>query len=111
MGHIKRISATELQELRRRHPDTILVDVRNPFEHVTAGAIPGVVPIPLDELASRMGELPADRSHPIVLVCQSGGRSLTAARMLASHGYTEAYSLDGGTGGWLRAYGARSTAE
>lgn len=109
MSHIKRISAAELQELRRRNPDTLLVDVRNPFEHVTSGAIPGVVSIPLDELPSRMDEIPADRSHPIVLVCQSGGRSLAAARMLTSQGYSEAYSLDGGTGGWLRAYGTRST--
>ena len=101
---VTRISPAELQNLRATLADTALIDVREPFEQTAFGKIPGVENIPLGDLESRLGELPAERAHPIVLVCQSGGRSLSAARMLVEKGYTNVYSLDGGTGAWLGAY-------
>jgi rhodanese-related sulfurtransferase len=64
--------------------DFILLDVRRPDERAK-GFIPGSIHIPLDELRSRMSELPRDRE--IVVHCQSGQRSYFACRILAQHGF------------------------
>ena len=101
---VKRIGPAEFQDLRAANENIALIDVREPFEQTAFGAIPGVENIPLGELPSRLGELPEDRARPIVMICQSGGRSLSAAQILVEKGYTNVYSLDGGTGVWLQAY-------
>ncbi len=72
-----------------------LVDVRSPAEFA-AGAIPGAVNLPLDELRQRHGELP---DGPIALHCQVGQRGFTAARLLSQLGHDVA-NLDGGYRTW-----------
>jgi NADPH-dependent 2,4-dienoyl-CoA reductase/sulfur reductase-like enzyme/rhodanese-related sulfurtransferase len=63
---------------------TVLLDVRRPDERAN-GFIPGSIHIPLDELRSRMNELPRDRE--IVAYCLSGQRSFFACRILAQNGF------------------------
>jgi NADPH-dependent 2,4-dienoyl-CoA reductase/sulfur reductase-like enzyme/rhodanese-related sulfurtransferase len=72
-----------------------LVDVRTPAEFA-AGAIPGAVNLPLDDLRDRHGELPAG---PLVVHCQVGQRGFTAARLLTQFGHDVA-NLDGGYRTW-----------
>ena len=72
---------------------TLLLDVRRPEERA-AGAIPGSIHIPLDDLRARMRELPRDRE--IIVHCQSGQRSYFACRILAQHGF----SVRNLTGSW-----------
>ena len=62
----------------------LLLDVRRDDERAK-GFIPDSVHIPLDQLRSRMDELPRDRE--VVAYCQSGQRSYYAARILAQHGF------------------------
>jgi NADPH-dependent 2,4-dienoyl-CoA reductase/sulfur reductase-like enzyme/rhodanese-related sulfurtransferase len=73
----------------------VLLDVRTPAEHA-AGALPGSLNIPVDELRARLAEVPADR--PVVVYCQVGLRGHTAARILTQHGRDDVRNLDGG---WL----------
>jgi rhodanese-related sulfurtransferase len=61
------LSPRELEQ--RRHAGVPIIDVREPVEYA-AGHIPGSRNIPLASLSA--GSLP---SGPLVLVCQSGGRS------------------------------------
>jgi len=63
---------------------TVLLDVRRPDERAK-GHIPGSIHIPLDEVRSRMGELPRDLE--IIVHCQSGQRSYFACRILAQNGF------------------------
>lgn len=63
-----------------------IVDVRSAGEFA-AGAYPGAVNIPVQELEARLGELPRDR--PIVVYCASGARSAAAERMLRARGYAD----------------------
>ncbi len=56
-----------------------LLDVRTPQEF-EAGHIPGAINIPVDELRSRLGELPRDRQ--IAAYCQVGQRGYLATRIL-----------------------------
>jgi NADPH-dependent 2,4-dienoyl-CoA reductase/sulfur reductase-like enzyme/rhodanese-related sulfurtransferase len=76
------------------HDGAVLIDVRTRAEHET-GAIPGSLHIPVDELRSRLHEVPAGR--PIVVYCQAGLRGHTAARIL-SQDNRDVRNLDGG---WL----------
>jgi rhodanese-related sulfurtransferase len=61
-----------------------LVDVRTPLEFA-AGHIPDAVNIPVDDLRSRLGELPRDRE--IAVYCQVGQRGYLATRILRQAGF------------------------
>ncbi len=70
----------------------VLVDVRTPQEYA-GGHIPGAVNIPVDDLRSRLGELPHDRE--LVVYCQVGQRGYLATRILAQAGF-KVVNLAGG---------------
>lgn len=70
----------------------VLVDVRTPQEY-NQGMIENAININVEELASRVDELPKD--EPIVLYCRSGNRSAQAAQILEDAGFTEVYDLGG----------------
>ena len=84
----------------------LLVDVRTPEEYAD-GFIEGSVNIPLQELESRLSEIPNDM--PVVVYCRSGNRSAQAADILISKGYSDVYDL-GGILQWEQ-YGYRITQE
>jgi len=69
-----------------------LLDVRTSPEFA-AGAIPGFVNIPLDDLRGRLCEVPTDRR--IVVTCQAGQRGYIATRFLVQEG-RDAVNLAGG---------------
>lgn len=58
---------------------------------------PGTTLIPLDELASRVDELPKDQ--PIVVICRSGNRSQQGRDILLQAGF-DATSVTGGLNAW-----------
>jgi NADPH-dependent 2,4-dienoyl-CoA reductase/sulfur reductase-like enzyme/rhodanese-related sulfurtransferase len=70
----------------------LLVDVRTPQEY-ERGHIPGAVNIPVDELRSRLNELPGDRE--LTVYCQAGQRGYFATRILNQVGY-KATNVGGG---------------
>jgi len=72
--------------------DALVLDVRSPKEYAS-GHLDGALNIPLDELRSRMGELPADRE--IWTYCRVGQRSYNAARLLMLNGF-RVRNLSGG---------------
>ena len=69
-----------------------LLDVRTP-EEFGSGHIPGAVNIPVDDLRSRLDELPRDRK--IAAYCQVGQRGYLATRILLQSGYA-AVNVGGG---------------
>lgn len=69
----------------------LLLDVRTPAEFAT-GAPSGAVNIPVQELASRLDELPRDRT--LVAYCRSGVRSASAVEQLVAAGF-DAYDAGG----------------
>ena len=71
-------------------------DVRTPAEFA-AGALPGAVNIPLDELRDRLSEVP---HAPVVVYCQVGQRGHTATVLLRERGL-DAVNLDGGYRTWV----------
>lgn len=69
-----------------------LLDVRLPSEF-SAGHIPGAVNIPVDDLRSRLSEIPTGRK--IVTYCQVGQRGYLATRILLQAGFP-AVNIGGG---------------
>jgi len=69
-----------------------LLDVRT-AEEFAAGSIPGAVNIPVDELRSRLMEMPRDRE--ILAYCQVGQRGYLATRILRQSGFSAA-NVSGG---------------
>lgn len=70
-----------------------LIDVREPFE-VSRRSHPSARNIPLGELPSRLNEI--DRTKPVAVVCQSGGRSASAASLLVKSGFSRVVNISGG---------------
>jgi len=62
-----------------------VLDVRTSQEF-SAGSIPGAVNIPVDDLRSRLDELPRDRK--IAAYCQVGQRGYLATRILMQNGFS-----------------------
>ncbi|MFN8026778.1 MAG: FAD-dependent oxidoreductase [Acidimicrobiia bacterium] len=80
-----------------------LLDVRTAAEH-RAGAIPGSVNVPLDDLRERLATLD---DRPFVVYCEVGQRGHTATTLLHELG-RPARNLDGGYRTWLAADAART---
>jgi len=59
----------------------LILDVRT-REEFNQGHVPGAVLIPVQELALRLGELPADR--PVLLICRTGRRAQNAYDILVA---------------------------
>ena len=79
---------------------SVFIDVREDHERAS-GQAEGARGIPKAQLeADPLAHLP-DRDASIVLVCQKGGRSMEAARMLEAAGYTAVFSVAGGTSRWI----------
>ena len=86
------------RELKQTDPDSIfLIDVRTADEFAL-GSIKGAVNIPLDDLRSRLGEIPHNK--PICLFCGVGLRGYLASNILRENGFTDVRNLIGG----LRTY-------
>jgi phage shock protein E len=83
-----------LPELKKQ--GALFVDVRSAGEFASGNA-PGTVNIPLQELGSRLAEIP--KSAPVVVCCASGTRSGMASMVLKKNGDTQVYNV--GTWGKL----------
>jgi NADPH-dependent 2,4-dienoyl-CoA reductase/sulfur reductase-like enzyme/rhodanese-related sulfurtransferase len=83
-----------------------VLDVRTPLEFA-AGHLDGALNVPLDDLRSRLDEVPPG---PLVVMCASGHRSYVAQQILGHHGWRQVRNL---TGGWnmLEMYRGTTTAQ
>lgn len=86
----------ELVEADDAPRDMVWLDVREPAE-AEAGVIPGAMLISVDQLRSRMSELPRDRE--IGVYCAVGLRGYIAYRFLKQHGF-RVRNLNGGYRTW-----------
>jgi hydroxyacylglutathione hydrolase len=71
-------------EARRRAPGAAVLDVRGSSEFA-AGHVPGAVQIAHARLAAELARVPA--GDPLLVHCESGARSASAASLLARHGF------------------------
>jgi len=74
-----------------------LIDVRTEGE-VSRGVIDGAIHIPLHLLPLRAADIPQDK--PVVIYCNSGGRSAQACAFMAAKGFENMHNLSGGIMAW-----------
>lgn len=76
------------------------LDVREPKEYEEMRLGLGETLIPLGQLRSRLGELPADKTARIVVFCKLSMRGYEAQRILEAKGYANVVVLEGGIMAW-----------
>jgi rhodanese-related sulfurtransferase len=99
---VARTARTSVQALSERLGGSnapLVVDVRTPAEW-NAGHIEHSVNLPLNKLATLLGELPRERE--LAVVCRSGYRSSIATSMLANAGFQGLLDVVGGMDAWTR---------
>lgn len=82
--------------------DAVMLDVREPAEF-KAGHAPHARNLPLSQLDKRIGEIEKLKGKPLILACQTGGRSHSATAVLKKAGFGEVVVLAGGFGAWQQA--------
>jgi rhodanese-related sulfurtransferase len=97
---IREIGADQLGALQNASPSQIVVDVREDNEW-DKSRIPGAIHVGRGVLEVNIESRVPQKSTPIVVYCQGGGRSAVAADVLAKMGYTNVSSLAGGLAAYL----------
>jgi rhodanese-related sulfurtransferase len=79
-----------------------LIDVRTPEEY-NQGHLKGALNYNINssEFENQLSKL--DKNKPVLVYCLSGGRSGSAAEMMADKGFTEVYNMQGGIMKWIAA--------
>jgi rhodanese-related sulfurtransferase len=96
------ISNDELREMMAdKETDYYFIDVRTreeyDLEHI-AGFNLVIDQYILEDDQSILDEL--DTSRPVVIMCNSGNRSVDASNIFLDYGFTEVYNLTNGIQGW-----------
>ncbi|KPN12765.1 sulfurtransferase [Bacillus australimaris] len=93
---VKQIDAADMKK-KLKSKGQQLIDVRSPIEFQT-NHIKGFQNIPLSQLKKRASEL--EKNKEIYVICQSGMRSMQAAKMLKKQGFTHITNIKGGMNAW-----------
>lgn len=91
----KNVSAADVNTMMSE-ADVQVIDVRESYEWAN-GHIPEATLVSLQTIPTNMDKI--DKSKKTVVVCASGGRSVSASNYLAAQGY-EVYNLVGGMMSW-----------
>ncbi len=96
-----RINNISVPELRKSYltdkTDKFFLDVRTRSEFDTQ-SIPLFTNVPLSTLRDHLHDIPRDKE--IVVICQSGARSLLACKILRQAGYEKITNVRGGINRW-----------
>jgi len=80
----------------------VVIDVCEADEFAVAH-VGGAKNIPLNQLEEKLPGVVKNKALPVILVCQSGGRSNRAVAIAKRLGYAQAQSLGGGLSAWKSA--------
>ncbi|HEV2219387.1 MAG TPA: rhodanese-like domain-containing protein [Casimicrobiaceae bacterium] len=99
-----RLSSTEqigtLEATRLiNNENPLLLDVREPNEY-DGGHLPDALHIPLSQIKDRSGELARHATRPVIVYCERGMRSNSAASALSKLGFSRVLELRGGLRAW-----------
>jgi len=97
---VSSVEITPTQAYAKYQQGVFFLDVRTQAEwnqfHLSRSTL-----IPLDQLQSRLGELPKDKD--IVVICLSGHRAQSGAAILQQAGLTRVAYMSGGLQAWIAA--------
>lgn len=90
-----------ISDLEQKLGTVKLLDVRSQREF-ERGHVAGARLLPVSELPGRLAELREWRGEEVWVICQSGGRSASAGKLLKREGF-DVVNVRGGTGAWVAA--------
>jgi rhodanese-related sulfurtransferase len=93
------LSCTEVVQ-KMNHQHAILLDIR-PTESFTAGHIPQARSLPVADFEKKASHLP--KNKPLIVVCDLGRESASAAARLRTQGFADVSVLGGGMRAWSTA--------
>ncbi|MEQ1518038.1 MAG: rhodanese-like domain-containing protein [Usitatibacteraceae bacterium] len=98
---MRQLTVQELQAQLQAEPASRprLLDVREPWEFQLA-RIDGSELVPMQTIPQQVDAL--DRSHPTVVICHHGTRSLQVVAFLERMGFQNLHNLQGGIDAWAR---------
>ncbi|SMO84084.1 rhodanese-like domain-containing protein [Solitalea koreensis] len=88
------ISAIELKQRISNNDSLIMIDVRDNIEFHSFNI--GGIHVPLGKLENYIEDCDLDKQDEIVVICQRGLRSKTAAVILLNKGFMNVRNLSGG---------------
>ena len=91
----KNVSAADVNKMMNES-NVQVIDVRESYEWAM-GHIPVASLVSLQTIPANLDKI--DQKKKIVVVCASGGRSVSASNYLAAQGY-DVYNMVGGMMGW-----------
>ena len=109
---IENLTPQQAWELLQHNNSAVLVDVRTQMEHAYVGHPIGAVHIPWKEapgweinpnFVEDVKKLVPNYDSPVLLLCRSGQRSLSAAKILEAAGYLHTINIIDGFEGSLDA--------
>jgi len=93
-GKSKSLSKAEAKKKLDEDKEIILLDVRTTKEYIKKH-IPNSLLLPLDKIKKDAEKKLINKEATIFVYCRSGGRSATAASILANLGYSNVYNIGG----------------
>lgn len=96
------VSVERFKSLLAETSDFQLIDVRTPEEY-SEGHIQGSLNLNFRAVDFDTQLQQLDKAKPVLLYCQSGGRSGQAAAKMKALAFQKVYDLDGGFGAWAEA--------
>ena len=97
----KRLNVFYWNELHQINADDLLIDVRTREEYLN-GKIENSINIPVDEIRSRLTEIPKEKR--IYIYCEAGLRGYLVQRILTQNGYNKVLNLSGGYKLWKNCF-------
>ena len=98
------ITVEEIHDRLASGENLILVDVREPYENAEF-AIGGIL-LPLGQIQMmQIDDIEQFKNEEVICYCRSGQRSMMAAMMLETFGFTDVKNLSGGILKWKERYG------
>lgn len=95
-----RIDVTQAKQMIDEQ-QAVVVDIRD-AQSFSLGHIANAIALNNDNLAQFISD--ADKSLPLLVCCYHGNSSQSAAAMLASQGFADVYSIDGGYTHWQQVF-------
>ena len=95
------VSTLQATQMMNRE-DALVIDVRD-ADAYAKGHILGAKSIPLADLGRRAADLEKHKSKAVIVSCQNGDRSGSAAATLRQNGFARVHPLNGGFVAWQQA--------
>lgn len=80
----------------------VVIDIRE-MAQFNEGHLPGALSMPYAQLSENSLALEKHKQRPLIIVCGTGQKSITAMNKLRKQGYTKTYILAGGVNAWNKA--------